>query len=172
MVCFFCSAVAKVQSEVPFSYNTYFEYLPPPNQDLYKRRKTFCLNNRHYFLTLLILKHLSIIFNIPFATRIIPEKVVNVIPIHNKDPKLECSNYRSISILSNIDKILDRLMNFLTEQEIFYLQQFGFRKNFSTAHAIKNLIDVSKMHLTNTNLCAGFLLTSRNHLTQLIKRPC
>ena len=44
--CFFCSVIVKVQSEVPFSYNTYFEYLPPPNQDLYKRRKTFCLKNR------------------------------------------------------------------------------------------------------------------------------
>ena len=27
---FFCS-VAAVQSEVPFSYNTFFEYLTPPN---------------------------------------------------------------------------------------------------------------------------------------------
>ena len=32
-------------------------------------------------------------------------------------------------------------MKFLTEQKIFYHKQFGFRKNFSTAHAIINLID-------------------------------
>ena len=32
-------------------------------------------------------------------------------------------------------------MKFLTEQKILYLKQFGFRKNFSTAHAIMNLID-------------------------------
>ena len=30
---FFCSLAAGVQSEVPFSYKTCFEYLPPPNQD-------------------------------------------------------------------------------------------------------------------------------------------
>ena len=30
---FFCSVAAEVQSEVPFSYKTFFEYLPPPNQD-------------------------------------------------------------------------------------------------------------------------------------------
>ena len=35
----------------------------------------------------------------------------------------------------------NRLMKFLTEQKILYLKQFGFRKNFSTAHAIINLID-------------------------------
>ena len=30
---FFCSVVAEVQSEVPFSYKRFSEYLPPPNQD-------------------------------------------------------------------------------------------------------------------------------------------
>ena len=72
-------------------------------------------------------------------------KVANVIPIHT-DSKLESSNYRPISLLSNINKILEklmhnRLMKFLTELKILYLKQFGFRKNFSTAHAIINLID-------------------------------
>ena len=32
-------------------------------------------------------------------------------------------------------------MKFVTEQKILYLKQFGFRKNFSTAHAIINRID-------------------------------
>ena len=35
-------------------------------------------------------------------------------------------------------------MKFLTEQKTLYLKQFGFRKNFSTAHAIINLIDSIK----------------------------
>ena len=30
---FFCSVPAEVQSEVPFSYKSFSEYLPPPNQD-------------------------------------------------------------------------------------------------------------------------------------------
>ena len=62
------------------------------------------------------------------------------------DSKLECLNYRPISLLSNINKILEklmhnRLMKFLTEQKTLYLKQFGFRKNFSTANAILNFID-------------------------------
>ena len=32
-------------------------------------------------------------------------------------------------------------MKFLNKQKILYLKQFGFTKNFSTAHAIINLID-------------------------------
>ena len=35
----------------------------------------------------------------------------------------------------------NRLMKFLTERKMLYLKQFGFRKNFSTAHVIINLID-------------------------------
>ena len=112
-----------------------------------------------------ISEYLSIIFNISFATRIFPEKlkVAKVIPIHKKDSKLECSNYRPISLLSNIDKILEklvhtRLMKFLTEQKILYLKQFGFRKSFSTAHAIINLIDsIENAFDKNKFVCGVFI---------------
>ena len=46
-----------------------------------------------------------------------------------------------ISLLSNLDKIIEKLMynriiQFLEDDKIIYYKQFGFRKNFSTAHAI------------------------------------
>ena len=44
-------------------------------------------------------------------------------------------------------------MKFLTEKKILYLKQFGFRKNFSTAHAIINLIDNIKDAI-DKNKCA------------------
>ena len=169
---FFCSVAAEVQSKVPFSYKRFSEYLPPPNQDSFfmslctkeeiieiissfKPKKSAGPNSiPTKILTLLtddISEHLSIIFNILFATGIFLEKlkVVKVIPIHKKDSKLEYSNYRSISFLSNIDKILEKLMDnrltkFLAEQKTLYLKQFSFRKIFSTAHAIINLIDSNK----------------------------
>ena len=86
-------------------------------------------------------------------------KVAKVIPIHKKDSKLECYNYRPISLLSNIDEILkklthNRLMKFLTEQKIFYIKQSCSRKNFSTAHAIINLIDRIK-NVFDQNKFAG-----------------
>ena len=166
---FFWSVAAEVQSEVPFSYKRFSEYLPPPNQESFfvspctkeeiieiisrfKPKKSARPNSIPTKILRLLIhdisKNLSIIFNTSFATGMLPEKlkVTKVIPVHKKDSKLECSNYRPISLLSNIDKILEklmhnRLMKFLTEQKILYLKQFGFRKNFSTAHAIINLID-------------------------------
>ena len=51
---------------------------------------------------------LSEIFNISFSSGVFPSilKTVKVIPpLHMKDSKLDFSNYRPISLLSNIEKI-------------------------------------------------------------------
>ena len=41
-----------------------------------------------------------------------------------------------------MEKIMHkRLMDFLNIQKIIYCKQYGFRKCFSNAHAITNLID-------------------------------
>ena len=92
-----------------------------------------------------ISEHLSLILNASLTTGIFPEKlkVSKVISIDKKDSKIEFYNYRSTSLLSNIDKILEklmynRLMKFLTEQKILYLKQ-DF-KTFSTPYTIINLI--------------------------------
>ena len=67
-------------------------------------------------------------------------------PVLKKTAKLDCRNYRPISLLSNIEKILEKLMykrvyQFLTEDNIIYDLQFRFRQNFSTAHALINLTE-------------------------------
>ena len=55
-----------------------------------------------------------------------------VVPVFKKDSKLDYSNYRPISLLSNIEKILEELMykrlhTFLSNSNIVYNLQFGFR---------------------------------------------
>ena len=62
------------------------------------------------------------------------------------DSKLECTNYRRISLPSSLDRIIGKLMNkrlmgFLNDQKILYKNQFGFPKYFSTGHAVINLIE-------------------------------
>ena len=183
---FFCSVAAEVQSEVPFSYESFTEYLPPPNQESFfispctkeeiieiilsfKPKRSAGPNSIPSkilrLLTDAISEHLSIIFDTSFVTGIFPEKlkVAKVIPIHKKDSKLECSNYRPISLLSNIDKILEklmhnRLMKFLTEQKTLYLKQFGFRKNFSTAHPIINLIESIENAFDQNKFACGIFI--------------
>ena len=55
---------------------------------------------------------LAIPFNQSFSSGIFPSilKTSKIILIYKKSSELECSNYRRISLLSNIDKILERLM--------------------------------------------------------------
>ena len=83
-------------------------------------------------------------------------KISKIIPVHKKDSKLKCSNYRPISLLSNIDKILERLMysrlyNFLESNELIYSLQFGFRQKHSTSHALIHLTDEIKTKLDKLN---------------------
>ena len=95
-----------------------------------------------------ISNHLVTICNLSFSTGIFPAilKTAKVIPIHKKNSKLEVSNCRPISLLSNIDKIFEklthsRLNEFLEEKQILYYRQFGFRKDFSTNHTILTLLE-------------------------------
>ena len=73
-------------------------------------------------------------------------KIGKVIPIYKtEDPSL-FENYRPISLLPNFSKFFEkvmynRLVEFAETNEIFYLRQFGFRKNHSTSHALIHLLN-------------------------------
>ena len=55
------------------------------------------------------------------------------------------SNYKTISLLSNIDQIFEKLMHnrleFLEGEQILYYRQFGFRIDFWTNHVILTLVE-------------------------------
>ena len=79
-------------------------------------------------------------------------KIAKVVPVYRKDSKLYCHNYCSISLLSNIKKILKKLMyervyQFLTENNIIYDLQFFFRQNFSTTLVMINITENIKQAL-------------------------
>ena len=74
------------------------------------------------------------------------------------------NNYRPVSLLSNISKLLEkvlynRLYSFLEKQSFFYNYQFAFRKNHSTTHAIS--ISVEKIFSCNKATLAIFLDLSK-----------
>ena len=56
---------------------------------------------------------LSKIFNLSLRTGTHPDclKLAMVIPIHKKGSKLEVGNYRPISLLSNINKLLEKIVH-------------------------------------------------------------
>ena len=83
--------------------------------------------------------------------------------MYKKGSKLECSNYRPISLLSNIDKILERLIynrlyNFLVKKEIIFLLQFGFRQKYSTTHALIHLTDKIRHEIDKGNYARGIFV--------------
>ena len=81
-----------------------------------------------------------------------------MIPIFKKTDTLECTNYRSISLTSNISKILEKLVHkrlycFLDQNEFLYNNQYGFRSNHSATQAliditekIRNALEENKKH--------------------------
>ena len=79
-----------------------------------------------------ISSQLADILNILFSTGIFPTilKVAKVVPLCKKDSKLKFSNYRPISLLSNIEKILEKVMynrvyKFFTKNNHTYPLRFG-----------------------------------------------
>ncbi|XP_065683390.1 uncharacterized protein LOC136096149 [Hydra vulgaris] len=108
---------------------------------------------------------LSNIFNTSFSSGIFPEnlKTAKVIPIFKNDSKLIMSNYRPISLLSNIDKILERLMfnrlyEYFNGNKLFCDLQFSFRTNYSTSLALLSLTEKIKNSLDEGTFKCGIFI--------------
>ena len=83
-----------------------------------------------------ISKQLADVFNLSFMTGVFPSvfKTAKVVPVFKKDSKLDYSNYRPISLLSNIEKILAKLMykrlyTFLNNNNIIYNLSLDLENN-------------------------------------------
>ena len=78
---------------------------------------------------------ITFIINLSISTSEVPTELkhANVKPIY-KNEQLQVSNYRPVSILNVVSKILERAVyvqfeKYLTEKNILYSHQSGFRKN-------------------------------------------
>ena len=105
---------------------------------------------------------LSKIFNLSFRTGCHPDilKIAKTIPIFKKGSRLQVSNYRPISLLSNLNKILEKLVHsrvyaFLEEHNCLYSLQFGFRKKHSTNHALIEITETIRQALDSKKIACG-----------------
>ena len=90
-------------------------------------------------------------------------KKANVILIHKKIDKLDCNNYRPISLLSNISKIFEkpmhvRLVNFLRKKNLLFCCQFGLRNGYSINHALISLTELIRKALDDDKFACGVFI--------------
>ena len=109
---------------------------------------------------------LTSLINQAFETGVFPTslKIVKVVPIFkNKGSNLDVNNFRPISLLSNIDKIFEklvhkRLTSFLLKHNLLFNKQFGFRKSHSTNQALITLTESIRKSLDNGDFSCGVFI--------------
>ena len=104
-------------------------------------------------------------------------KTAKVIPVFKKDSKLDYSNYRPIALLSNIEKILEKLMykrlyTFFNKNNVIYNLKFGFRQQYSTSHALINITENIRKALDGGNIGCRVLQTYKKLLILLTTKYC
>ena len=87
-------------------------------------------------------------------------KLAHVIPIFKNDSRLLYTNYRPISLLSNISKIIEKVIHsrlnlFLEQNNHLYLYQFGFQVDYSTNNALMTIVERIQKQLDAGNYTAG-----------------
>ena len=105
------------------------------------------------------------IFNLCFEKNVIPDvlKIALVMPIHKKGSKQLVENFRPISILNPIAKILEKLMytrllSFFTKHKLLTEYQFGFLKDKSTENAtLTFLYDAYTSSISHKETSAVFI---------------
>ena len=105
------------------------------------------------------------IFNLSFRTGHHPDllKIAKTIPIFKKGSRSLVCNYRPISLLSNLNKILEKLMfarlyKFLDKYKCIYSLQFGFRAKHSTNHALIDITENIRSALDNKKVACGIFV--------------
>ena len=108
---------------------------------------------------------ISHIVNSSFKAGIFPDilKCAKVIPILKNGDKLNIDNYRPISLLSTLSKIIEkvvkkRLSKYLQENNIISNNQFGFREGMGTTDAIAEVTSVIYDNVDKRKKCLAVFL--------------
>ena len=117
-----------------------------------------------------IVKPLCLLFNRSLRDCLFPDswKIANVLPLFKKGDPSELSNYRPVSLLSCVGKIMERIVfkylyNYFHSNNLFYKYQAGFLPGHSTVYqlietydCILKAIDEGKLYIVFCDLSKVF----------------
>ena len=113
----------------------------------------------------------SDILNTSVSLRAYPPKLkmLNIIPIFKADDKSDTSNYRPISLLSNFNRIFekimyDRMRDFIEKHSLLYSSQYGFRQAHSTQHAILDIVETIQTNMGKKLFSSGVFIDLKKSL--------
>ena len=184
---YFTGIAQKIRKKIPFSMKDFKNFLRQPNQntfffspispeeiiaivkdiDPHKSTGPFSIPYRILHLLLNdIAIILSDIFNLSIRTGkfISRLKTAKVIPLYKmKGSEQELSNFRPIALLSNLDKIFEKLTHkrfsqFLERNKIIFDRQFGFQRNHSTNDNLICLTEAIREKLDQSEFSCGVFL--------------
>ncbi len=183
---YFTNIGSQLAGKIPASIKHYTEYLPPMTEESFfiypstkeeielivknfDGHKSCGFDNISPKVIKAIVCDISEIlchiFNLSFRTGIVPVglKTARVFPIYKGGAIESLANYRPISVLPCLSKILERLMhkrlsNFLTKHNIINKRQFGFREKHSTAMALNIIVDEIAKSLDSNDVTYGIFL--------------
>jgi hypothetical protein len=108
------------------------------------------------------------IFNLSITNGKFPSKLKTsrTVPIFKSGDRLLCDNYRPISLLPTLSKILEkavasRLTTHLKENGLLCPNQFGFQEKTSTVHHLLKLTNYITKELNKKNFVVGVFLDLR-----------
>ena len=112
-----------------------------------------------------IIQPLTYIIDLSLSSGVVPDqmKIARVIPLFKSGDLSLFTNYRPVSVLpafsKNLERIVyNRLINFLNKYSILSCNQYGFRKNHSTAYALIQLYDKLSDAIDKGNVTLGLFI--------------
>jgi hypothetical protein len=108
---------------------------------------------------------LALIFNLSLSNGQFPTKLKKccVIPIFKSGNAEECDNYRPISLLSSISKVLEKIVatkltDHLLNNNLLYQHQYGFLPKRSTEQNLIQLVNYIAEAINENMYCVGVFL--------------
>ena len=93
-------------------------------------------------------------------------KHAKIVPVYKDGDELDPGNYKPISLLSNINRIFEKLVynrinNFIIKHKILCLSRYGFPKHCSTEHALLDIVGKIQRYMDEKLFYCGIFIDLR-----------